>query len=727
MRGATVSHARAMLAAGREEELLDEVVGKFVDYSRDKDFVLVSRGHLGQLGDAFWTAKVAAALSVPVVYVIHDDYDTSFTGRSLHGGPDNGAAETSVQNLKTKSAKKRDVLPHRPNGVFSERVSEVAARVKEAVDARGGRLAGLIATLPRKDDAEAVAEMLTRIGVYPAALLPPDERFSNISMDEISVGLNAKVLVGTPEEFASSYAKGVVVATRYANETLDQLMHMPPGQLIVTHAARTDLFMALAMAQQSPEFPGIAGICFSGADGGDPSLDIPPDLAKTLALLKRVPRTVRLPPVIAVDALTFDAAAAIHEMTPVLLPSSRDKIDAAQVLFETYLDPAFKHALVDAARRGPVAEPSDEESEVSSERSPIIATPKLFQHRLFSKARADRQTIVLPEGDDRRVVTAAAELVSRGLAKIILLGDPETVRAVAAEARVQDLLFNDPAVQLMDPHAEDDDSSLRRKMVDSLVLARKHKGMTAEAANAVLRDDPNYFGTMLLNLGIADGMVSGACHSTAATMRPPLQVIRMKPGFHIVSSVFFMLLADGVKLFGDCAINVSPSTSELAQIAAASAATARAFGIEPRVAMLSYATGDSNTGELIDKVRDATAQARTMLPDDLFEGPIQFDAAVDPAVAKVKYKGQQNLVAGNANTLIFPSLEAGNSAYKAVQQASKCVAIGPIMQGLRLPVNDLSRGCTVNDIVNTVVVTAIQAQSAKADRHTPSSSSSTSS
>jgi len=723
MRGATVSHARSMLAAGREEELLDEVVAKFVEYSADKDFVLVSRGHLGQLGDAFWTAKVAAALSVPVVYVVHDDDVPGFAG----GG---GGRRRRSELPKHFSSTTATTTTTRPR--FGERVSEVASRVKEALDNRGGRLAGLIATLPRDEDAKAVAEVLEKnIGVYPAALLPPDERLSNISLEEICVSLGAKVLRGTPDELAFSYAKGVVVATRFANETvLHQLLHMPPGQLVVAHAARTDLLLAIAMAQQSPDFPRVAGVVFSGADGGHslPELEqeqnIPADLAKTLALLQRVPASIRVPPVLAVNKLTYDVASEIHNMLPVLLPSSRDKIEAAQVLFETHLDPAFRRALVDAATAESSSSESSEDVESPTSKLDVaVATPKLFQHRLFSKARADRQTIVLPEGEDRRVVAAAAELVERNLVNVVILGDPDVVRAVAAEARVEDTIFQDEdatttfrkrKMQVLDPRGGDDDSEMRRAMIRELVEARAHKGMTADEAAALLKDDPNYFGTMLLQLGLADGMVSGACHSTAATMRPPLQIVKMKPGFHIVSSVFFMLLADGVKLFGDCAINISPSADELAQIAAASAVTARSFGIEPRVAMLSYATGDSNTGELIDKVRDATTKAREMLPNDLFEGPIQFDAAVDPAVAEVKYHGQANQVAGVANTLIFPSLDAGNSAYKAVQQASHCVAIGPIMQGLRLPVNDLSRGCTVNDIVNTVVVTAIQAQAGKA-------------
>uniref|UniRef100_A0A7S3JV20 Probable acetate kinase n=1 Tax=Aureoumbra lagunensis TaxID=44058 RepID=A0A7S3JV20_9STRA len=698
MRGATPSEASEMLTQGREDELLDIVIEKYVEYAADKDFVLVSRGHLGQLGDVFWTAKVAAALSLPVVYVCHDQ----ITPRGFYGGD--------------------QVTYHNNPQAYVSRVSEVAARVKEAVDSRGGKLAGVITTIPPGVPQDSVESMFDRVGVYPAAILPFDERFSHIAMSEIAYALNANVLLGR-DLLSSQVAKGVVVATRYVPETLETLRNMEPGQLLVTHGERTDLLLAVVMAQQSPDFPPVAGIVLSGSFNGDVCYgsteeravggDGNTSLRRALSILRRVPNAVRIPPVISVDASTYEAASAVHEMRPILLPSSHQKIEAAQILFECHLDSAFRQSLL-----ATVTSEAQSASTEPRRKEAFVTTPKLFQHRLFSKARSQKMTIVLPEGDDRRVVAAAGELVERALCKVVLLGDREAIRRLAIETRVDSALFpvlastTDPLFEIYDPQA---DTELRAKMVDGLFNARKHKGVTYDGALTLLREDPNYYGTMLLQLGLADGMVSGACHSTAATMRPPLQIIKMKSGVSIVSSIFFMLLQDGVKIFGDCAININPSADELATIACASAETARAFGLEPRVALLSYATGDSNTGALIDKVRDATTKAREMLPNELFEGPIQFDAAVDPAVALVKFKGKENSVAGKANVCIFPSLDSGNSAYKAVQQASKCVAVGPIMQGMRKPVNDLSRGCTINDIVNTVVVTAVQAQALEAE------------
>ncbi|KAJ8611727.1 hypothetical protein CTAYLR_009197 [Chrysophaeum taylorii] len=644
MRGMSASEATAMLAAGREDECMDVVISKFVDYARDKDFVLVSRGHLGAIGDPHWTAKVAGALGLPVVYVLHEPRDDD---------------------------------------------KEIVLRAKDALDQRRVRLAGVVATTR---DEEAARNTLENMGVFPAALLPPDERFSQITMAEIAATLEARVAFGHAD-LASSTMRGVIVATRHVAECIDTLRKLPPGQLVVTHAARADLVHSLVLAHQTIDyFPPIAGLLLSGTDGAatEHHLDASPDdaaqLAKTLDLLSCVPSTVRVPPILCVSESTYEAANAVHEMTPVMLPSSTAKIEAAQLLFETYLDPDFRDALADLRHDA------------------AIVTPRMFQHHLFAKARAAPQRIVLPEGEDRRVVMAAGQLISRKVCDVTILGNPETVKALASEARV-----DVDGARIVDTHGEPPPPELVKALVD----ARKHKGMTYDVAAGLLRDDANYYGTMLLHLGLADGMVSGACHSTASTMRPALQIIKMAPGFSIVSSVFFMLLADGVKVFGDCAINVSPSAVELAQIAAASALTARAFGIDPRIAMLSYATGDSNKGDLIDKVRDATRLARDLAPDDLFEGPIQFDAAVDPAVAAVKYNGEQNPVAGVANVCIFPTLDAGNSAYKAVQQASKCIAIGPVMQGLKKPVNDLSRGCTVSDIVNTVAVTCLQSLQAK--------------
>mmetsp|Transcript_15133 Transcript_15133/g.26787 ORF Transcript_15133/g.26787 Transcript_15133/m.26787 type:complete len:341 (-) Transcript_15133:71-1093(-) len=327
----------------------------------------------------------------------------------------------------------------------------------------------------------------------------------------------------------------------------------------------------------------------------------------------------------------------------------------------------------------------------------------------MNTARRCPQHIILPEGNDRRVITAAGELLRRNICRLTILGPPEEVLRLATSLQV-----DISAATLVDP----DTSEQLPALAAELAERRKSKGMTVEAATAQLRSNPNMFATLMMATGAADGMVSGAIHTTADTMRPALQVIKTAPGAAMVSSAFFMLLEQGAKVFADCAIVEDPTAAELAEIGAASAITAAAFGLVPRVAMLSYATGNSNTGPMTSKVREATELLKkhpAILERGIpVEGPIQFDAAVDPEIAAVKYKGKPGPVAGRANVCIFPDLNAGNNAYKAVQQASGCLAVGPLMQGLRMPVNDLSRGCTVNDIVSTVAMTCVQAITAKA-------------
>jgi len=393
-------------------------------------------------------------------------------------------------------------------------------------------------------------------------------------------------------------------------------------------------------------------------------------------------------PVITTSSETFDVATKI-EQTPAFITSmSKEKIDTAVTLMTENLD----YSLLSNFQ-------SDEYLENIRD-----VGPRLFQYSAFLKARQLQKKIVLPEGADPRVVEAAAILAKRKLCDVILVGDPDIIRENAEKLRV-----SLDGVSICDPQNYD----LFDEMVEAFVEARKSKGMTHLEATNFLLQDVNYFGTLMMHMGHADGMVSGAMHSSANTIRPALQILKTAPGASVVSSVFFMLLEDGVKVFGDCAINVSPNAEQLAEIAVASAKTSIQFGIEPRVALLSYATGDSNSGDLIDTVIEATTLAKKkaenegFLNPDFIEGPLQFDAAVDPAVAAVKAK--DSLVAGRANCLIFPDLNAGNNGYKAVQQASKTIAVGPVLQGLKKPVNDLSRGATVDDIVNTAVVTALQA------------------
>jgi phosphate acetyltransferase len=337
---------------------------------------------------------------------------------------------------------------------------------------------------------------------------------------------------------------------------------------------------------------------------------------------------------------------------------------------------------------------------------PTVVTPKRFEYDLIERARAPKQRIVLPEGDDDRILQAADDILRRGFAELVILGQPEAVTAKAKELGLQNL----DKAQLVDLKT----AAFRKDLVDRFYELRKAKGITPEQADAQL-DDRNWFGTMMVKANLADGMVSGAAGTTAATIRPALSIIKTKPGCSIASSVFLMCMADRVLVFGDCAINTNPTPQQLAEIAIISAQTAKAFGVEPRVAMLSYSTGSSGTGPDVDAVHEAVkaaqASAEKLYPGLPLDGPMQFDAALDARTAKSKMPNSK--VAGQATVLIFPSLNAGNIGYKAVQRTSGAVAVGPIIQGLNAPVNDLSRGCTVADIINTVAITAVQAQAEK--------------
>jgi len=324
----------------------------------------------------------------------------------------------------------------------------------------------------------------------------------------------------------------------------------------------------------------------------------------------------------------------------------------------------------------------------------------MFIYNLVQKARADRRHIVLPEGDEPRILKAAVELLERGVVDITLLGSRENIQQ---SLRNHGISLDIAHVNIVDPAT----SPLLDKYAQRYFEMRRHRGVTLETARDTLLDSA-YYGTMMVQEGHADGMVSGAVHTTQHTIRPALQFIKTRPGCSIVSSIFFMCLEEGVVVYGDCAVNPDPTAQELAEIAISSADTARDFGIEPKVALLSYSTGESGVGEEVDKVREAARLAKTLKPEIAIEGPIQYDAAVDEEVAALKMPG--SAVAGHATVFVFPDLNTGNNTYKAVQRETGAIAIGPILQGLRKPVNDLSRGCTVDDIVNTVVITAIQAQ-----------------
>lgn len=460
---------------------------------------------------------------------------------------------------------------------------------------------------------------------------------------------------------------GVTVAGMTADHVLERLRD---GAAVITPGDRSDVVLAVASAHAAEGFPSLSCLILNGG------FELHPSIAKLVAGLG-----LRLP-IIATDAGTFDTASAAATARGRVTATSQRKIDTALALMEEHVD------VTDLLDQLSIPIPS-------------VVTPQMFTHQLQDRARVDRKRIVLPEGTDDRVLKAAGRLLRREVADLTILGDENEIRSRASELGVDlgDARVIDPAT-----------SPLREEFATQYAQLRKHKDISPDWA-LELMGDVSYFGTMLVYNGHVDGMVSGAAHTTAHTVRPAFEIIRTAPDVSTVSSIFLMLLADRVLAYGDCAIVPDPTAEQLADIAISSARTAAQFGIDPRVAMLSYSTGDSGAGADVEKVRTATALVRERNPELLVEGPIQYDAAVDAAVAAGKMPDSQ--VAGKATVLIFPDLNTGNNTYKAVQRSAGAIAVGPVLQGLNKPVNDLSRGALIEDIVNTVAITAVQAQEAQ--------------
>ena len=470
------------------------------------------------------------------------------------------------------------------------------------------------------------------------------------------------------ESWMDREALGIIVAAMSLPNVLARLR---PDVAVIAPSDRTDLIPGLMLAHQSGTFPTLAGILLTGG------YQIPETISR---LSEGVQQDL---PIALTDAGTFTTAERLMRVRGPMTKESKIKIETARRIFAEQVDQAALLAAINVS---------------ASE----VRTPLMFEYQLMERARANRQRIVLPESTDDRILEAAAILLRRGVADLILLGEENKVRARASALGLD--LDEAKIISPTDPaHVE--------RFARAYADARAHKGMTVERAREIVTD-VSYFGTMMVHLGLADGMVSGAVNTTAHTIRPALEFVKTKPGVNTVSSVFLMCLADRVLVYGDCAVIPEPTTEQLADIAISSAETARQFGIEPRVAMLSYSTGSSGSGAEVEKVRAATALVAERAPDLALEGPIQYDAAVDPQVARTKLPDSD--VAGRATVFIFPDLNTGNNTYKAVQRSAHAVAIGPVLQGLRKPVNDLSRGALVEDIVNTVAITAVQAQAIKA-------------
>ena len=494
--------------------------------------------------------------------------------------------------------------------------------------------------------------------------IPRIDSLLNPSMQEIVEALNATVLFGQEhlERQVGSIGVGAMQLRNYLPQIGDD-------NLVITPGDRADIILGVLQANLSKNYPSISGIVLTGG--------LLPE-APITQLIEGLPQNV---PICSVEAGTFEIANKVGAIKSNINVKNKGKIQTSIHIFEQYVP---INTLLEKLMHTEV---------------PGI-TPRMFQYDLIRRASKSKKHIVLPEGLDERILHAAARLVANDLVSLTLLGDEAKIRAKVLELGIK---LNFKKIQIINPVA----SPNFEDYTQTIYELRKHKNITIDFARDLM-SDVSYFGTMMVYKGHADGMVSGAMHSTQHTIRPALQFIKTKPDVNIVSSIFFMCLEDRVSVFGDCAINPNPTAQELAEIAISSAESSMAFGIVPKIAMLSYSSGTSGKGEEVDKVRAATEIVKAKRPDLKIEGPIQYDAAVDIEVGKSKLPNSE--VAGQATVLIFPDLNTGNNTYKAVQRETGALAIGPMLQGLNKPVNDLSRGCTIDDVYNTVIITAIQAQ-----------------
>ncbi|MBQ1968394.1 MAG: phosphate acetyltransferase [Flavobacteriales bacterium] len=496
------------------------------------------------------------------------------------------------------------------------------------------------------------------------AAIPSNPRLDCPTIEEIRRATGARILMG--DVYKGNIVEHTSVGAMQASNFLKDLA---PNTLVVVPGDRSDILMASVLANGSTLYPNIAGIVLTAGLLPDKSI---------IRLFENAAINI---PILSVAENTFDTAVAINGVNARIYPTSIEKIETMVRAFQEAIDTEVLEKKI-----------------ITS--TPEGMTPKMFLYNLYKKARMQRRHIVLPEGKDERIVAAAARLVNMDIVDLTILGTQDMVKESASRAGVE---LDMSKINIIDPV----NSEYYEDFVQTYYQMRKAKGVTEEAARDTMAD-VSYFGTMMIYKGLADGMVSGAAHTTQHTILPSFQIIKTKPGVSTVSSVFFMCLPDRVAIFGDCAVNPNPNAQQLAEIAISSAETAQAFGIDPKVALLSYSSGTSGKGADVEIVREATAIAREKRPDLKLEGPIQYDAAVDMKVGKSKMPDSQ--VAGQASVLIFPDLNTGNNTYKAVQRETGALAIGPMLQGLNKPVNDLSRGCTVDDILNTIIITAIQAQ-----------------
>jgi phosphate acetyltransferase len=632
--------AQAAMAEGRRDDVKKSVVAAYRELAADRDVVVCEgtdfAGHTPAL-DFDLNAELANELGMPVLVVV--------SGRTPEEAVE--AARVAQESLREKGCELFGVVVNRvPVAMLREVTTSLSGQ-------NGERPVYVLPEQPELAD-PTVAEVAKALDALPL--------FELGDLRSASWAGASLALAGSSEELLQREVRGVRIAAMSVEHFIDELEE---GMLVIVPGDRPDVLVASITCTLSSAFPSVSAVLLTGDYELNPSVR---------RLLQVAPF-----PVLETKSSTYEAAARVESVRPAITADNERKIASALAVFE---------AGVDAGEL---------EQRMAIER-PVRMTPTMFEYDLVERAKADRRHIVLPEGDDERVLLAADILLRRGVVDLTILGNPNDITARKAA-----LGLELDGVNLVDPEA----SPLRAAYAEAYYELRKNRGTTEEQALETT-GDVTYFATLMVGNGDVDGMVSGAAHTTGDTIRPAFQIIKARRGVSVISSVFLMLLPDRVLVYGDCAVNPKPDSRQLADIAISSAETAATFGVEPRVAMLSYSTGESARGPDVDAVRSATEVVQERRPDLKVEGPIQYDAAVDASVAQKKMPGSE--VAGQATVFIFPDLDTGNIAYKAVQRSSGATAVGPVLQGLNKPVNDLSRGCKVADIVNTVVITAIQAQ-----------------
>ncbi|MCL1986281.1 MAG: phosphate acetyltransferase [Betaproteobacteria bacterium] len=626
----TLDEARALINSGQRTVLLENILKKFRDLSKNYDFVLCEGTDFINKDSTFefeLNADIAANLGCAVMLV-------------------GSGAQKSVDEILTSTQSTIDLLEEKGLDLTSVVIN------RTSVDEEAQKTITL--SLHCKHAAQPL--------IY---VLPDDPVLAKPTMEDVRKWLDAQVLYGHGR--MDTLVGDYLIAAMQVHNFLD---HVTGDNLIITPGDRADIILASLATRLSSAYPDISGILLTGG------INLTPNVHRLIEGWTGVP----LPILLAKDH-TYKTIQTLSQLYGRIDPDNTRKLSTALGTFERHVD---KTAL----------------SKRLIGRTSTKVTPVMFEFDLIERAKNATMRIVLPEGEEERILRAADILRRRDVADIILLGDANRIgQKISNLGLDMDVTILQPE---RSPHFED--------YVATYAELRKQKGITLEQARDRMIDVA-CFGTMMVYKDHADGMVSGAVNTTAHTIRPALEFIKTKPGVSVVSGAFLMCLKDRVLVFADCAVNPNPTAQQLAEIALSTSATAEVFGIEPRIAMLSYSTGSSGKGEDVDVVIEATRIAKGMAPGLLLEGPLQYDTAIDPDVARTKLPSSQ--VAGRATIFIFPDLNTGNNTYKAVQRAADAIAIGPVLQGLNKPVNDLSRGCTVPDIVNTVAITAIQAQAGK--------------